>query len=157
MTGADGLNNNIMGSMAGHPFFRLAVDLLQSYDKNYLLPYLTIMTSAGPHYLTFMWKKYMHSRDSRTEGYRVYRLMPYQRKEGRWENEFFSISEGETWATWDTKLLIWEGNHVVIATVLNICFLVSVSVSIWIFSYSLARLLVQRAKELIRAAKGISA
>ncbi|KAI4268756.1 MAG: hypothetical protein LQ337_007666, partial [Flavoplaca oasis] len=50
-----------MGSIPQHPFFLLVIESLREYDRNWRLPYITVMYSTGPLFLSVIWKKYMSS------------------------------------------------------------------------------------------------
>jgi mannosyltransferase OCH1-like enzyme len=112
-----GVTNSIMGAMPGHPYFAQMVDSLISYDINWVLPYLTIMNTAGTHYVSFQWSEYLLSQkddhdgdndddDDDDEGLKdnnkVYVLMPAERSRQPWS--FFKKGRGGSWHNWDNKL-----------------------------------------------------
>jgi mannosyltransferase OCH1-like enzyme len=47
-----GISNGFMISTKGHPFFKILVSRLSSFNYNYLIGYITVMFSAGPSYLS---------------------------------------------------------------------------------------------------------
>jgi mannosyltransferase OCH1-like enzyme len=47
-----------MGAVPQHPFFLRVIDSLQRYDRSWFLPYITIMYSTGPLFLSVVWKEY---------------------------------------------------------------------------------------------------
>jgi mannosyltransferase OCH1-like enzyme len=53
-----GISNDAMGSVPQHPFFLRVIELLQAYDHSWLVPYITIMYSTGPSFLSVVWKEY---------------------------------------------------------------------------------------------------
>ncbi|MCJ1227071.1 hypothetical protein MMC12_003726 [Toensbergia leucococca] len=59
-----GISNDAMGATPQHPFFLRVIDSLQSYNKNWQLPYVTVMYSTGPLFLSVIWKEYMASGDN---------------------------------------------------------------------------------------------
>jgi hypothetical protein len=63
-----------MGSAPGHPFLRRVLDHLQRYGHTWILPYLTVMLSTGPLFLSVMWKEYLGSRSRHGEEIGI--LMP---------------------------------------------------------------------------------
>ena len=62
VTDPTGVSNDSMGSAPGHPFFERVIVHLQRYAHTWLLPYLTVMFSTGPLFLSVMWKEYIWSR-----------------------------------------------------------------------------------------------
>ena len=70
-----GISNDAMGAIPQHPFFHRVIESLQSYDKSWVLPYITVMYSTGPLFLSVIWKEYMLDAPA-TESARVRILMP---------------------------------------------------------------------------------
>jgi inositol phosphorylceramide mannosyltransferase catalytic subunit len=50
-----------MGSAPNHPFYLRVIKNLQKYARDWKLPYLTVMLSTGPLFLSIMWKEYLMS------------------------------------------------------------------------------------------------
>jgi len=63
-----------MGSAPQHPFFLQVIESLQSYNRNWRVPYITVMYSTGPLFLSVIWKEY--TRWGTPEEGRVRILMP---------------------------------------------------------------------------------
>jgi len=63
-----------MGSAPQHPFFLQVIESLQSYNRNWRVPYITVMYSTGPLFLSVIWKEYI--RWGTSEEGRVRILMP---------------------------------------------------------------------------------
>ncbi len=101
-----------MGTVRDHPFFLKAIESLQAYDQNWILPYLTIMNSAGPHFLSEVWVEYLYSSQQDDEGSRVRLLMPDERQGKEW-SMFFSV-QGSSWHNWDNRIFIFVHNHVML-------------------------------------------
>lgn len=57
-TAPTGVSNDVMGSVPHHPFFLKVIQNLEKYQRNWFIPYLTIMISTGPLYLSLIWKQY---------------------------------------------------------------------------------------------------
>ena len=57
-TAPTGISNDVMGSVPNHPFFLKVIQDLEKYQRNWLVPYITIMMSTGPLFLSIMWKQY---------------------------------------------------------------------------------------------------
>jgi len=110
-----GLTNHVMGSMRKHPYFTLLIQSLQRYNYNWVLPYMTIMNSAGPHFVSMVWEHYIHQ--SVTQPC-VRILMQSEYLGHAWS--FFTKQQGGTWNYWDTILFKWVSYHMV--TFIVICF-----------------------------------
>jgi len=54
-----GISNDSMGSSLNHPFYRQVIRNLERYARDWKLPYLTVMLSTGPLFLSIMWKEYL--------------------------------------------------------------------------------------------------
>jgi inositol phosphorylceramide mannosyltransferase catalytic subunit len=102
-----GLTQHIMGSVPHHRYFRMLIDSLDSYNSNWLMPYLTIMNSAGPHFVSMVWSTYL----SEVEHADV-RILAQEEYAGN-EWSLFTKEEGGTWHHWDTSFFKWVGHHIV--------------------------------------------
>ncbi|CUM67761.1 uncharacterized protein PRCAT00005466001 [Priceomyces carsonii] len=103
-----GISNDVMGSVPRHPFFLKVLDSLKTYQKNWLVPYITIMYSTGPLFLSVIWKQY--KRWGVPEAGKVRILMPEDYKNHAYS--FFSIAEGSSWHLDDAKLVKSLANHI---------------------------------------------
>lgn len=56
-----GVSNDSMGAMPNHPLYLQVINNLKRYARNWGFPYLTIMLSTGPLFLTIMWKEYVQT------------------------------------------------------------------------------------------------
>lgn len=101
-----GISNDAMGSVPQHPFFLRVIELLQSYDRSWLLPYITVMYSTGPLFLSVLWKEYMLDKPS--EASRVRILM--QDEYNRYSWSFFTHHVGNSWHGKDAQLIFWVGS-----------------------------------------------
>ncbi|ODV57868.1 mannosylinositol phosphorylceramide synthase catalytic subunit SUR1 [Ascoidea rubescens DSM 1968] len=110
-----GVSNDVMGSVPKHPFFLKVLDNLQKYDRNWLIPYLTIMYSTGPLFLSVIWKQY--KRWGVPENGVVKILQPADYKKHTYS--FFIISEGSSWHLDDAKFIKSLGNHIPACVVLG--------------------------------------
>ena len=130
-----GISNDAMGAVPHHPFFLRVIDALPRYDKSWLLPYITVMGSTGPLFLSIIWRHYnvdlgaglisgvsegltkMSSGfiggaggvGSRTreqmEMERVRVLMPAEYVGKSWS--FFTHHVGNSWHQGDVKVILW--------------------------------------------------
>ncbi|GAD96895.1 hypothetical protein PVAR5_5560 [Paecilomyces variotii No. 5] len=107
-----GISNDAMGSVPGHPFFLRVIESLQQYDHHWLLPYITVMYSTGPLFLSVIWKEYMQ--DSPSDMNRVRVLMPDEYKKRPWS--FFTHHTGNSWHGKDARLIFWMGEHWMLLT-----------------------------------------
>ena len=106
-----GISNDAMGAAPQHPFFLRVIEHLQNYNRSWFLPYITIMGSTGPLFLSVMWKKYIqnHSDEGPNWAGRVRVLMPDEYSKRPWS--FFNIYKGDSWHQGDAKLIFWMGGH----------------------------------------------
>lgn len=111
-----GLTNHVMGTEKNGAYFQLLINRLQSYNYNWLLPYMTVMNSAGPHFVSLVWVEYLKM-IPRQEEVRI--LMQEEYAGNYWS--FFTKEQGGTWNHWDTRAFKWAGNHIVFVS--TMCFL----------------------------------
>ncbi len=99
-----GISNDAMGSTPGHPFFRRVVEDLQKYNKNWILPYITVMASTGPLFLSIIWRHYSAEGSNVDDGrIRILWVEEYQGKP--WS--FFTHHMGNSWHGGDVQLIFW--------------------------------------------------
>ena len=53
-----------MGAVPHHPFFTLVIESLIPYDRNWRFPYITVMYSTGPLFLSVIWQEYKRGRNT---------------------------------------------------------------------------------------------
>ncbi|KZF21317.1 glycosyltransferase family 32 protein [Xylona heveae TC161] len=98
-----GVSNDAMGAVPQHPFFLTVIDSLQKYNRKWPLPYVTVMYSTGPLFLSVIWEEYIRWGTS-DEG-RVRVLMPDEYNKHSWS--FFSHHRGSSWHGKDAQLIFW--------------------------------------------------
>ncbi|KAJ5376367.1 hypothetical protein N7509_013253 [Penicillium cosmopolitanum] len=108
-------------------FFLRTIELLQTYDRSWLLPYITVMYSTGPLFLSVLWKEYM--RDGPSESGRVRILMQDEYNKHSWS--FFTHHTGNSWHGKDAHLIFWMGQHWMFLTFLG--FLIAAVVGFCLF------------------------
>jgi mannosyltransferase OCH1-like enzyme len=108
-----GISNDAMGSVPGHPFFKQVIDALPRYNRYWGMPYITVMFSTGPLFLSVIWEEYM--RQALGVGEEVMVLMPEEYSGNEWS--FFDISAGSSWHGNDAKTIFWMGRHWLLLTV----------------------------------------
>lgn len=106
-----GVSNDVMGAVPRHPFFLKVLDSLKPYKKNWLVPYITIMYSTGPLFLSVIWKQY--KRWGVPEAGKVRILMPKDYKTHSYS--FFAIAPGSSWHLDDAKFVKSLANHIGLA------------------------------------------
>ncbi|TGO92436.1 hypothetical protein BPOR_0003g00340 [Botrytis porri] len=108
-----GISNDAMGSVPQHPFFLRVIESLQAYNRNWGMPYITVMYSTGPLFLSVLWIEYM--RTVTNEAGRVRNLMPDKYNKHAWS--FFNIVKGNSWHGKDAQTIFWMGKHWFLLTV----------------------------------------
>jgi len=113
-----GISNDIMGAVPQHPFFLRVIESLQGANRKWVLPYITIMASTGPLFLSVIWKKWMSEHaglvDANWPG-RVRVLTPDMYNKYEWS--FFKTYKGSSWHGKDARLIFWAGRNWAILTV----------------------------------------
>ncbi|OWP05066.1 glycosyltransferase family 32 protein [Marssonina coronariae] len=110
-----GISNDAMGSIPKHPFFMRTIESLASYNRNWGMPYITVMYSTGPLFLSVLWVEYM--REDRPFAEHLRMLMPSEYKGYTWS--FFNITKGNSWHGKDAKTIFWMGKHWLLLTVIG--------------------------------------
>ncbi|KAL4936849.1 hypothetical protein BDV06DRAFT_84767 [Aspergillus oleicola] len=126
-TAPTGISNDAMGSVPQHPFFLRVIEMLQSYNRSWLLPYITVMYSTGPLFLSVIWKEYMAENPS--EAARVRILM--QDEYNRFSWSFFTHHVGNSWHGKDARLIFWMGQHWMLLTVAGFVLAGAVGLCLW--------------------------
>lgn len=112
-TNPTGISNDVMGLVPQHPFFLRTIQKLKSYQRNWLVPYITIMISTGPLFLSVMWRQY--KRWGLPDGDRIKILMPENYK--GFSDSFFKIAQGSSWHQEDAHFIKGMGRHLVWAVI----------------------------------------
>src|ERR1700761_9296926 len=99
-----GISNDAMGSVPKHPFFLKVIDSLPRYDRSWFLPYITVMGSTGPLFLSIIWRHY-NSQGPLAEKDRVRVLFPDEYSKHSWS--FFRYHVGNSWHQKDVQLILW--------------------------------------------------
>ncbi|GES62848.1 MIPC synthase subunit [Aspergillus terreus] len=145
-TAPTGISNDAMGSVPQHPFFLRVIEVLQSYDRSWLLPYITVMYSTGPLFLSVIWKQYMSEMPNESSRVRI--LMPDEYNKFSWS--FFTHHVGNSWHGKDARLIFWMGQHWIFLTFLGFLLAGTVGYCLWC---SYGRLMVWGSKYRYRYAK----
>ena len=121
-----GLTNHVMGTGKGHPYFQLLVDRIQAYDHNYVFPYLTVMNSAGPHFVSMVWEEYIRRNATGNE---VRILMQEEYKDNEWS--FFTKVQGGSWYRWDHNWFGWAGRYIPQVSVVVVLCICALTYCLW--------------------------
>lgn len=104
-----GISNDVMAAVPGHPFFSRVINSLEAYNRNWIAPYVTIMSSTGPLFLSLIWRHHNTAYEDIPDSARVRILFPNAYMGNKWS--FFSHHVGNSWHKWDTQAIIWMGKH----------------------------------------------
>lgn len=107
-----GISNDAMGAIPHHPFFQRVIQSLERYANNYGMPYITVMSSTGPLFLSIIWKQYMSEERPDQDHVRV--LMPPEYRNNAWS--IFYIAKGNSWHGKDAQTIFWMGKHWMLLT-----------------------------------------
>jgi mannosyltransferase OCH1-like enzyme len=110
-----GVSNDIMGSVAKHPFFLETMNNLERYNRNWFVSYITIMYSTGPLFLSVIWKKYKRWGVPRGGEVRIL-ITPKNKSPYKW---FFFTAQGSSWHLGDAKFIFSMGRHWIFFTILG--------------------------------------
>lgn len=103
-----GVSNNVMGSVPRHPFYLKLLNSLKHYDKYWFIPYLTIMGSTGPLFVSVIWKQYKRWGVPENGVVRIMQPADYKKH----TYSFFSISKGSSWHMDDAVFMKSLENHI---------------------------------------------
>ncbi|KAH7122463.1 nucleotide-diphospho-sugar transferase [Dendryphion nanum] len=114
-TNPTGISNDVMGAVPRHPFFLKAIDSLPEYNRKWILPYITVMASTGPLFLSVIWRHYNSANPQGDSRVRI--LFPDEYNHHPWS--FFTHHLGNSWHNNDVKLIFWMGQHWMMITVIG--------------------------------------
>lgn len=123
-----GISNDVMGAVPQHPFFLRVIDSLPQYNRHWILPYVTIMASTGPLFLSIIWRHYNHE-DQPLGGDRVRILFPDEYNYHPWS--FFTHNLGNSWHGRDVDLIFWMSRHWLLLTVVGLVVIAMIILVLW--------------------------
>ncbi|RKF62994.1 Mannosyl phosphorylinositol ceramide synthase CSH1 [Erysiphe neolycopersici] len=123
-----GISNDVMGSMPNHPFFLKTIQSLKAYQHYWGTPYISVMYSTGPLYLSVLWKEYMRDVHPAEEQVRILMPSDYQ----GFEQSFFNISKGNSWHGKDARTIFWMGRHWMLLTIVGFVVAIMFGGALWI-------------------------
>lgn len=127
-----GISNDIMGAIPQHPFFNRVIDSLPGANRKWVLPYITIMASTGPLFLSVIWKSWMNENSSQNQSDwvgRVRVLMPDEYNKHAWS--FFQTYEGSSWHGKDAQFIFWMGRNWLLLTAAGFMCAALVGLGMW--------------------------
>ncbi|EMR10868.1 hypothetical protein PNEG_01015 [Pneumocystis murina B123] len=102
ITDPTGISNDVMGSVPYHPFFVFVINHLKSSSGNWIFPYLTVMATTGPLFLSVMLEKYMFFLSSDAFALEHVRIVTPDIS-----NKIFKNFHGSTWHQKDAWFFFW--------------------------------------------------
>ncbi|KAF2238669.1 glycosyltransferase family 32 protein [Viridothelium virens] len=110
-----GISNDVMGAVPNHPFFTRTIHELAKYNRNWILPYITVMASTGPLFLSVMWRHYTNSKPPLGEEVKI--MFPPESYGHTWS--FFTHHKGDSWHQADVQFIFWMGRNWIFLTILG--------------------------------------
>lgn len=114
LTDPIGVSNDVMFASKGNEFFRQLIEALPDKNRWFGLPYLTVLFSTGPMFLSLAYTNYSQANEE------VLALSPtlYSKTDAR----FFRHFEGSSWHSNDAKSIKWltKNRWVVSVVLLNV-------------------------------------
>ena len=135
-----GISIDFLGSRPGHPFFEHVINSLETYNKNWICKYITVMYTTGPLFLSVMWVEYltMLKSDMVTEYLAILKSkMGGLRKnkgnltdmdkfkvvmgseDGGNSYGFFRKAQDGSWHGKDVQFIFWMGRHEMLVMVVG--------------------------------------
>lgn len=118
-----GVSNDVMGTIPQHPLFVELTENLEKFSKINIFdtPYLSIMFSTGPMFVSVVYQRWIRKAWSYGLGlnkdklailnkFRPKVMQPYQYKNSI--GSFFKIAEGSSWHTDDSNIMFVLGAHI---------------------------------------------
>lgn len=126
-TSPTGVSNDVMGATPGHPFFKKVIDRLQYYDRNWIIPYVTIMYSTGPLMLSVVMKHYYRDIEFKEFGLKILMRPEYTNN----AEPFFKIHKGNSWHSDDAGFIFWLQRYWPLVTIAGFAIFGLINVAIW--------------------------
>jgi mannosyltransferase OCH1-like enzyme len=130
LTMPTGISNDALGSVPRHPFYKLVIDSLEAYDRNWLVRYITIMYSTGPLFLSVTWIEFLHGLGRKGGEMDRVRVLAREEKEGD-SYGFFNNLQGGSWHGKDVETIFWMGRHWFVVTVVGFVIGFAVTGILW--------------------------
>jgi mannosyltransferase OCH1-like enzyme len=128
-----GISNDALGNVTGHPFYQFVIDSLEDYQRDWGSPYVTVMASTGPLFLSLVLREYeklpsegggfapwsdgdepnpLHvERKGGSTDAELGRVIVLRREENTTGYNFFLNVKGRSWQGRDEKVVAWLERH----------------------------------------------
>jgi mannosyltransferase OCH1-like enzyme len=117
-----GFSNDFMAAEARHPFFKQIIEALEKSNRSYILPFLTVMLSTGPLFMTRQYHQSICYKSVVGMGRDM-----YNEKKGL----TFHVT-GSSWHHWDATMINWFWyRRIKIAWCLIAIIVLIVAVKVW--------------------------
>jgi mannosyltransferase OCH1-like enzyme len=145
-----GISNDALGSVKGHPFYRFVIENLEVYNRDWGSPYVTVMASTGPLFLSLVLQKCENLRrhspaievwgrgrgavlaEGRHGGdTEMGNVVVLELKEDVTGFDFFWNVEGRSWQGSDEKVVEWFERHWCVSIVIAVGAVVVVWEGVW--------------------------
>jgi mannosyltransferase OCH1-like enzyme len=128
LTTPTGISNDALGSSPHHPFFQHVINSLANSNSNWGSPYVTIMASTGPLFLSLRWKEWL----DRGEGDFSKSIVALRRDEREYGYRGFFIDiEGRSWQGPDERYIAWLERHWALDMILGSLGVICVTWVLW--------------------------
>ena len=130
-TDPTGISNDFLGSIPQHPFYAHVISQLEAYNRNWLVPYITVMYSTGPLFFSVMWIEYLHGLGG-AEGHPMDQVRVLMKTE-KWGDSYglFKNVQGGSWHGRDLEVIFWMERHWIVMTILGFAVAISVVWLLW--------------------------
>lgn len=167
-----GISNDALGSVKGHPFYRFVIDSLKHYQRDWGSPYVTVMASTGPLFLSLVLREYEKLRskgdvfepwrdsaeptlfDVKREGgsadMDLGRVIVLRSEENITGHNFFLNVEGRSWQGRDEKVIAWFERHWRVTIVLALGAMIGIFEVGWRIGVRLGRKVKRLSKRVVR-------
>mmetsp|Transcript_19892 Transcript_19892/g.29052 ORF Transcript_19892/g.29052 Transcript_19892/m.29052 type:complete len:209 (-) Transcript_19892:27-653(-) len=115
-----GFSNDVLFAAPGHPFFNRLVHSLEGHKKWVGVPYLTVLYSTGPIYLSTL---YATLTDSSKRDIAILSTDVYANPDPNSQYRFFRHLEGRSWHSMDAIIVHFVARHKLLIASLLLLFL----------------------------------
>jgi len=127
-----------MGAVPRHPFYKLVIENIKKYDRNWGSGYVTVMYSTGPLFFNALWMEYLSTIGESTSAMDRVKVLVREGEEGD-SYGFFKNVQGGSWHGRDVEVVFWMGRHWVLVTLLGFVVGFGVTGGIWCIGRVLGR------------------
>lgn len=107
-TDPTGILNDFMVSVPKHPFFLKVIGNLNKFNRNWVVPYITIMYLTGPLFLLVLWKQYKRWGLPPSGAVRI--LWPTDHQKHTYA--FIQETRGLLWHTADARVILRMADYI---------------------------------------------